>query len=70
MILKRNNIESIKLYDVKHNFGTNLMKEGVNPKVVADLMRHTTAKTTLDNYSHLDKKMYKITSSMYGKKFK
>lgn len=69
-ILKRNNIEPIRLYEAaRHSFGTNLMKEGVNPKLVADLMRHTTVKTTLDNYSHPDDEMYKNTIAMYNKKF-
>lgn len=66
-ILERNNIKPIRLYDARHSFGTNLMKEGVNPKVVADLMRHTTVKTTLDNYSHPDKEMYKNTIALYNK---
>lgn len=66
-ILERNNIKPIRLYDARHSFGTNLMKEGVNPKVVADLMRHTTVKTTLDNYSHPDKEMYKNTVALYNK---
>lgn len=67
-ILKRNHIEPIRLYDARHSFGTNMMRDGVNPKIVADMMRHTTVKTTLDNYSHPDKKMYKNTISMYNKK--
>lgn len=67
-ILKRNNIEPIRLYDARHSFGTNMMRDGVNPKIVADMMRHTTVKTTLDNYSHTDKDMYKNTISMYNKK--
>ena len=67
-IIERNNLPPIRLYDARHSFGTNLMKEGVNPKVVADMMRHTTVKTTLDNYSHPDKDMYKNTIKMYNKK--
>ncbi|HKL79223.1 MAG TPA: site-specific integrase [Mobilitalea sp.] len=67
-ILKRNNIDHIRLYDARHSFGTNMMRDGVNPKMVADMMRHTTVKTTLDNYSHTDKKMYKDTIKTYNKK--
>lgn len=67
-ILERNGIERIRLYDARHSFGTNMMRDGVNPKIVADMMRHTTVKTTLDNYSHPDKDMYKNTIKMYNKK--
>ncbi len=57
--------ELIRLYDARHSFGTNMMKSGVNPKMVADMMRHTDVRTTLNNYSHTDKEMYKNTVSMY-----
>lgn len=67
-ILERNNIEPIRLYDARHSFGTNMMRDGINPKIVADMMRHTSVKTTLDNYSHTDKEMYKNTIKMYNKK--
>jgi integrase len=68
-IIERNNIEPrIRLYDTRHSFGTNMMRDGVNPKMVADMMRHTTVKTTLDNYSHTDKNMYKNTIKKYNKK--
>lgn len=68
-IVKRNNLKTIRLYDARHSFGTNMMRDGVNPKIVAEMMRHTSVKTTLDNYSHTDKEMYKNAISMYNKKF-
>lgn len=67
-ILEANKIEHIRLYDARHSFGTNMMKDGVNPKMVADMMRHTSVKTTLDNYSHTDRKMYKNTIKKYNNK--
>lgn len=67
-LLEKNNIDHIRLYDARHSFGTNMMKDGVNPKMVSDMMRHTSVKTTLDNYSHTDKDMYKNTVKMYNKK--
>lgn len=67
-IVERNKLEPITLYGARHSFGTNMMRDGVNPKIVADMMRHTSVKTTLDNYSHTDKDMYKNTIKMYNKK--
>jgi integrase len=56
----------ITLYEARHSFGTNLMKNDVNPKKVAELMRHTSVKTTLDNYSHVDDDMKKKEINSYG----
>lgn len=67
-ILERSKMDPIRLYDTRHSFGTNMMRDGANPKMVADMMRHTTVKTTLDNYSHTDKDMYKNTIKKYNKK--
>ena len=49
------------MYGARHSFGTNMMRAEVNPKKDAEMMRHTSVKTTLDNYSHVDKEMYKNT---------
>jgi integrase len=53
-ICKRNNLDRIRLYDSRHSLGTNMMRDGVNPKVVSEVMRHESVKTTLDIYSHVD----------------
>lgn len=67
-LVARNGFEKIRLYDARHSFGTNMMKDGVNPKMVADMMRHDTIRTTLDNYSHTDKEMYKDTIKTYNQR--
>lgn len=66
-LAERHEFPVINLYAAtRHSFGTNMMKAGVNPKMVADMMRHTTVRTTLDNYSHTDEQMYKDTIKMYN----
>nr|WP_308743256.1 site-specific integrase [uncultured Anaerocolumna sp.] len=67
-LCERNGIPKIRMYDSRHSFGTNMMRNKVNPKKVAEMMRHTSVKTTLDNYSHVDKEMYKNTSKAYNDK--
>lgn len=64
-LVKKSGYEQIRLYDTRHSFGTNMMKNGVNPKMVADMMRHNDVRTTLNNYSHTDKEMYKDTLEIY-----
>ncbi|MDF2510428.1 MAG: integrase family protein [Herbinix sp.] len=67
-IMENNKLNKIRLYDSRHSFGTNMMRNKVNPKQVAEMMRHTSVKTTLDNYSHVDEEMYKNTSRTYNDK--
>ena len=37
----------------RHSFGSNLIRAGVNIKVVQTLMRHETVNLTLDTYAHI-----------------
>lgn len=67
-IIQRNGLEAIRLYDARHSLGTNMMRSGINPKQVAEVLRHSSVKTTLDNYSHVDEKMYKNTINTYNNK--
>lgn len=69
-ISSKNNFPEIRLYDARHSLGTNMMRDGENPKVVAEILRHTTVKTTLDNYSHVDRDMYKDAISRYNSRIK
>lgn len=64
-LVEKSGYEKIRLYDTRHSFGTNMMKSGINPKMVADMMRHNDVRTTLNNYSHTDKEMYKNTLEVY-----
>ena len=43
----------IRLYDLRHTHATTAMVLGINPKVVAERMGHTTTRMTLDTYSHV-----------------
>ena len=61
----------LRLYDLRHTHATMLMAEGVNPKVVAERLGHTTIRTTLDVYSHVQPGMQEsatrmIESALFG----
>jgi len=49
----------ISPYSARHSFGTNMMRNGVNPKKVSEAMRHSSVRTTLNRYSHVDSEMMK-----------
>jgi integrase len=53
--IKIHNLESeeITLYTFRHTFATVLLEQRENPKIVANLMGHKKASTTLNFYSHV-----------------
>ncbi len=44
-------------HDLRHTTATLLLEQGVNPKVVQDLLGHSTINITLDIYSHVTPRM-------------
>ena len=51
-IVKRAGLES-RFHDNRHAFATLMMSFGVNPKVVSEMLGHSTIATTMDTYSHV-----------------
>ena len=43
----------IALYDFRHAYGTDMLKNGVDPVTVAELMGHTNVKMLMENYQHV-----------------
>ena len=52
-LLKQAELPPIRFHDLRHTAATLLLGQGVHPKVVADLLGHTTVAMTLDRYSHV-----------------
>lgn len=52
-IVKDAELPSISLYSLRHTCATLMLLGGINPKVVADRLGHTSVTTTLDKYSHV-----------------
>jgi integrase len=51
-ILRRAGLPHIRFHDLRHTTATLLLGQGVHPKVVADMLGHSTISITLDLYSH------------------
>lgn len=68
IIVERNNLKKIRLYDSRHSFGTNMSRAGVNPEEVSEAMRHSSVKTTLDRYYSVDNNTKRKTFNNYAKK--
>lgn len=57
-MLKKAGVKDARFHDLRHSVATLLLEENVHPKVVREVLGHSTITTTLDIYSHvsLDKK--------------
>jgi integrase len=52
-LLKEAGLPRIRFHDLRHTCATLLLWRGVHPKVVSELLGHTTITMTLDRYSHV-----------------
>jgi integrase len=43
----------VVVHSLRHTFATELIREGANPKVVSDLLGHSTVQMTLQTYAHV-----------------
>lgn len=52
-LLKKAELRSIRLYDLRHTCASLLLASGENPKVVSERLGHSSVAITLDTYSHV-----------------
>ena len=52
-LLKRAGLPSIRFHDLRHTCATLLLSRNVNPKIVSEMLGHSTIAITLDTYSHV-----------------
>lgn len=54
--LERYGIQDIRFYDLRHTFASLLLEAGESPKVIQELLGHSTITTTMDIYAHVTQK--------------
>jgi integrase len=60
--LRSAGLPHIRVHDLRHTAASVLLAKGVNPKVVQDLLGHSTVLTTLNTYSHLTESLSRLAA--------
>lgn len=53
LLLEEAALPRIRFHDLRHTCATLLLGRGVHPKVVSEMLGHTSVSITLDRYSHI-----------------
>ena len=51
--IRRSGLKHIRLHDLRHTHATQLLQQGINPKIVGERLGHASITMTLDTYSHV-----------------
>ncbi|WBL16339.1 site-specific integrase [Sutcliffiella sp. NC1] len=52
-LIKQAGLKKIRFHDLRHTCATLLLSEGVNVKIISEMLGHSNIKITLDTYSHV-----------------
>jgi len=52
-LVRRTAFEHVRFHDLRHTHATQLLRQGIHPKVVSERLGHSTIALTLDTYSHV-----------------
>lgn len=64
--LAANNLPRIRFHDLRHSYATYMLSCGVNPKIVSEVLGHSSVDVTLDIYSHPDVSMQFACLKAFG----
>ncbi|MEH7123146.1 tyrosine-type recombinase/integrase [Bacillus sp. JJ1773] len=62
-------LPKITIHDLRHLHATQLMIDGVNPKVVQERLGHSRVSITLDLYSHVNEDLQVEAAQLFEKNF-
>jgi integrase len=70
LLLDKAGLPRIRFHDLRHSAATILLTMGVHPKVVQELLGHSTIAMTMDTYSHLLPSMQKDAAGKMNSVFR
>ena len=53
LFLQESGLRRVVFHDLRHTHATQLLRQSVHPKIVAERLGHSTVTITLDTYSHV-----------------
>ena len=59
-------VPQITFHGLRHTFATTLLAQGVNPKIVQEMLGHASIKTTMDTYAHVLPNMHRSAAEQLG----
>lgn len=62
-LLNRAGLPLIRFHDLRHTAATLLLGQGIHPKVVAEMLGHSTITITMDTYSHVLPEMQRTAAA-------
>lgn len=62
-LLRRSGLPDIRFHDLRHTCATLLLTKGVHPKIVSEMLGHSSIAITLDTYSHVIPGMGDVAAS-------
>jgi integrase len=60
---QRAGVPQVRFHDLRHTAATLLLGRGVHPKIVSEMLGHSTVAITLDLYSHVTPTMQREAAS-------
>jgi integrase len=69
-LLPRIGLPRVRLHDLRHTAATLLLSWGQHPKVVQEMLGHSTIAITLDLYSHVVPGMHREAARQFGRLFR
>ena len=63
-------IPKVRFHDLRHTHATQLLKQGVHPKIVSERLGHSNIAITLDTYSHVLPGMQEEAIAIFDRNFK
>ncbi|WP_281885823.1 site-specific integrase [Paenibacillus sp. YYML68] len=67
-IIKKAKVPKIRFHDLRHTVATLMLMDGVNPRVVQEILGHSDVKITLGTYHHVLPTVHKDTAKRHGDK--